>query len=79
MDFNYETNLYVTQNDLNVLKIQEFTEKLDRAAHEYIIKKQSLIEDYIYKNLETSVLEAMKCKIENELLERRMKDAHIQS
>lgn len=39
------------------------------------LKKQQLIDDFVYKHLETHTLELMKLKIENELLERRLKES----
>ena len=51
-----------------------FGERIHQAAQQYVINKQELIEDYIYKNLETSVLQAMKLKIENELMSRKLKE-----
>lgn len=51
-----------------------FGNKLQQAAQHYAIKKQELIEDFIYKNLETNVLQAMKLKIENELMGRYLKE-----
>ena len=38
------------------------------------MKSNKFVEDLIYKNLETPVLLEMKLKIEQELLDRRMKD-----
>ena len=38
------------------------------------IRYVKLLDDYIYKNIPTEVLQGMKLKIENELLERRLKD-----
>lgn len=50
------------------------SDKIAKMATNHIVEKNKLIEDYIYKNLDTNVLEAMKLKIENELLERRLKE-----
>lgn len=49
-------------------------EKMNEAAQNFILEKSKLLDDYIYKNLETSVLQGMKLKIENELFERRLKE-----
>lgn len=50
------------------------SDKIAKMATTHIVEKNKLVEDYIYKNLDTNVLEAMKLKIENELLERRLKE-----
>ena len=50
-------------------------DKITKMATNYIVEKNKLIEDYIYKNLETHTLELMKLKIENELLERKLKES----
>lgn len=49
-------------------------DKITKMITNHIVEKNKLIEDFIYKNLDTNVLEAMKLKIENELLERRLKE-----
>ena len=41
-------------------------DKVAKMTTNYIIEKNKLIEDYIYKNLDTNVLKVMKLKIENE-------------
>lgn len=51
------------------------SDKIAQIATNHIIEKNKLIEDYIYKNLEIHTLELMKLKIENELLERRLKES----
>ena len=51
------------------------SDKIAQMATNHIVEKNRLIEDYIYKNLETHILELMKLKIENELLERRLKES----
>ena len=38
------------------------------------IEYAKMLDDYIYKNIPTNVLEGMKLKIENELMERKLKD-----
>ena len=50
------------------------SDTITKMATNHIVEKNKLIEDFIYKNLDTNVLEAMKLKIENELLERRLKE-----
>ena len=52
------------------------SDKIDKMTTNYIVEKNKLIEDYIYKNLDTNVLKAMKLKIENELLERRLRSSN---
>ena len=53
-----------------------FADRIQQLQTQYVIKKQELIEDFIYKNLETNILETMKVKIENELLDRKLKGAN---
>lgn len=43
-------------------------------TRQHTLKIAQLLDDFIYKNLDTNVLETMKCKIENELLERKLKE-----
>lgn len=50
------------------------TNELDKIAREFVVKYTKLVDDYIYKNIPTNVLQAMKLKIENELLERKLKN-----
>ena len=50
------------------------TNELDRITREFAVKYAKLVDDYIYKNIPTNVLQAMKLKIENELLERKLKE-----
>lgn len=51
-----------------------FADRIHQLQTQYIIKKQELIEDFIYKNLETNILETIKLKIENELLYRKLQE-----
>lgn len=53
----------------NVVELNE----LDRITREIAVKYAKLIDDYIYKNIPTNILQGMKLKIENELLERKLK------
>lgn len=50
------------------------TNEFDRIAREITIKYAKLVDDYIYKNIPTNILQGMKLKIENELLERKTND-----
>lgn len=50
------------------------TNELDKIAREFAVKYTKLVDDYIYKNIPTNVLQAMKLKIENKLLERKLKE-----
>ena len=61
----------------NIPEVLEFgvTDKVLKTMEIQQLKKQQLIDDFIYKNLETHTLELMKLKIENELLERRLKES----
>lgn len=62
----------VLKNDIDELVVQE-SDRLTRMVHQMVIKKNEIIDDFIYKNLETHILQAMKLKIENELMERKLK------
>lgn len=46
---------------------------LSGIVQEYAIRYAELLNDYIYKNIPTNVLQGMKLKIENELMERTLK------
>ena len=46
---------------------------LSGIVQKYAIRYAELLNDYIYKNIPTNVLEGMKLKIENELMERTLK------
>ena len=72
---NIHKNFKLLLNDENYLKVAEanFT-GLKNYITEYEIKKRELLEDFIYKNLETKILQGMKLKIENELLQRKLKE-----
>ena len=61
----------------NIPEILEFgvTDSVLKTMEIQQLKKQQLIEDFVYKHLETHILELMKLKIENELLERRLKES----
>lgn len=60
----------------NIPEVLEFgvTDKVLKTMEIQQLKKQQLIDDFIYKNLETHTLELMKLKIENELLQRKLKE-----
>ena len=50
------------------------TNELDKIIREFAVKYAKFVDDYIYKNIPTNVLQVMKLKIENELLERKLKE-----
>lgn len=54
----------------NMVEINE----LDRITREFAVKYANLVDEYIYKNIPTNILQGMKLKIENELLERKLKE-----
>ena len=62
------------KNDEKELAFDLVREGLRTEVFKYCIQKNELIEDYIYKNLETSILQAMKLKIENELMNRLLQE-----
>lgn len=49
-------------------------DEMDKIIGEYLIRYQEIIDDIIYKNIPTSILQVMKLRIENELMERRLKE-----
>ena len=74
-EITLKSDFELLENNKNVMKIKE-TNYIDEVHQQFLqheIKKQELIEDFVYKNLETYILQAMKLKIENELFERRLK------
>ena len=75
----FNDNIRVKISSVRVDVIEEtkgFADRIQQLQTQYVIKKQELIEDFIYKNLETNILETMKVKIENELLDRKLKGAN---
>ena len=78
---NYKVDIAIKpiiNNDKNftfdVIEESGLGQNIHQYAKQYVIKKQQLIEDFVYKNLDTVTLETMKCKIENELLKRKLKE-----
>lgn len=61
----------------NTPKLLEFgvTDSVLKTMEIQQLKKQQLIDDFVYKHLETHTLELMKLKIENELFARRLKES----
>lgn len=70
-----KSDFELLENNKNIIKIKEtnYINEVHRQFLQHEIKKQELLEDFVYKNLETSILQAMKLKIENELFERILK------
>ena len=74
---------YIDREPIKIELLKNTPELLEFGATDSVLKtmeiqqlkKQQLIEDFIYKHLETHTLELMKLKIENELLERRLKES----
>lgn len=58
-----------TKDGFDVLEF----DNLHRAIQKHVIRYTQFLDDYIYKNIPSNVLQSMKLKIENELLERRLK------
>lgn len=77
---NLESEFSIIRNDKRFLEIEEKLKPLYAGMNEqitnYIIDKNKFVEDLIYKNLETPVLLEMKLKIEQELLDRKMRDGY---
>ncbi len=64
--------LAISNEDNEGLYIVE-TNELDKITREFAVKYANLVDEYIYKNIPTNILQEMKLKIENELLERKLK------
>ena len=64
----------INKCDENELIFTECNKYLSNYATQYILEYRKLIEDFAYKNIPTSILQAMKLKIENELTERKLKE-----
>ncbi|MDD3238255.1 MAG: hypothetical protein PHV37_09190 [Candidatus Gastranaerophilales bacterium] len=62
--------LGVIENTPEILHCREI---MGKVVTDFVVKKAEIIDDFIYKNLETNILEMMKLKIENELMTRRLK------
>ena len=83
-DDNIRVKISPVRVDDNILAFDVIEEtkgcadRIHQLQTQYVIKKQELIEDFIYKNLETNILETMKLKIENELLDRKLKERTIE-
>lgn len=61
----------VIGNNIEELVIED-SDYMTKIVSHMIIKKAELIDDFIYKNLDTHILQAMKLKIENELMQRNL-------
>ena len=75
MTDNYQIlkrKLAISNKDDKGFNIVE-TDELDKITREFVVKYANLVDEYIYKNIPTNVLQGMKLKIENELLERKLK------
>lgn len=69
--FEYRFNISNKDNEgFNVVELNE----LPRVTREIAVKYANLVDEYIYKNIPTNILQGMKLKIENELLERKLKE-----
>ena len=64
----------INKCDENELIFTECNKYLSNYAAQYILEYRKLVEDFIYKNIPTNVLQVMKLKIENELIERKLKE-----
>ena len=65
------------ENNENIMKIEEIDsvqDSLNKRIYHHILEKQKIVNDFIYENLETNILQEIKTKIENELLKRKLKD-----
>lgn len=71
-----ERHFTISNIDNEGFKVVEFNE-LHRITREFAVKYANLVDEYIYKNIPTNILQGMKLKIENELLERKLKEYDI--
>ena len=54
------------------LIFSEINSSLSNYTAQYILEYKKLVEDFMYKNIPTHILKAMKLKIENELIGRKI-------
>lgn len=76
-------NFYITKKTLTIVNKDDCgfeiaeTKKVNNIFQGFTTKIQieyaKMLDDYIYKNIPTNVLQGMKLKIENELMERKLK------
>lgn len=76
-------NFYRTKTTLTIINKDDYGFELSVAKEvnnilqglstKIQIEYAKMLDDYIYKNIPTNVLEGMKLKIENELMERKLK------
>lgn len=64
----------INKRDEKELIFSEINSKLSNYTVQYILEYKKLVEDFMYKNIPTHILKAMKLKIENELIERKLKE-----
>lgn len=64
----------INKRDEKELIFSEINSSLSKYAAQYVLEYRRLVEDFMYKNLPTHILKAMKLKIENELIERKLKE-----
>lgn len=64
----------INKRDEKELIFSEINSSLSKYAVQYILEYRRLVEDFMYKNIPTHILKAMKLKIENELIERKLKE-----
>jgi len=62
----------VIENNDKFLELEEKCNIHD-AVHKIMLEKAKMLDDFVYQNLETEILQGMKLKIENELLYRKLK------
>ena len=64
----------INKHDEKELIFSGKVSSLSNYAVRYILEYRKLVEDFMYKNIPTHILKAMKLKIENELIERKLKE-----
>ena len=64
----------INKHDEKELIFSGKVSSLSNYAAQYILEYRKLVEDFMYKNIPTHILKAMKLKIENELIERKLKE-----
>ena len=62
----------VIENNGKFLELEEKC-NLHDAVSRIMLEKGKMLDDFVYKNIETEILKVMKLKIENELLYRKLK------
>ena len=77
-------NFYISKKTLSIVNKNDYGFEIAEASTvdnlfkgfttKIQIEYAKMLDDFIYKNIPTNILQGMKLKIENELLERKLKE-----